>query len=71
MDQGLEAVRAFVIPVVETELAQIERSALEKDPKSGVQEWVQSTFGRTPRYKTVASIAGTLPREKIITAGIR
>ncbi|MBP7960968.1 MAG: ribonuclease III [Caldilineaceae bacterium] len=56
VDQGLEAVRAFVIPVVETELAQIERSALEKDPKSRVQEWVQSTFGRTPRYKTVASI---------------
>ncbi len=55
VDQGLEAVRAFVTPVVEAELLQIERSALEKDPKSRIQEWVQDTFGRTPRYKTVAS----------------
>ncbi len=55
VDQGLEAVRTFVLPVVEAELVQIERSALEKDPKSRIQEWVQDTFGRTPRYKTVAS----------------
>jgi len=55
VDQGLEAVRAFVIPMVEAELVKIEHSALEKDPKSRIQEWVQDTFGRTPRYKTVAS----------------
>ena len=56
VDQGFDAVRAFVRPVLEAELTLIERSALEKDPKSRIQEWVQSTFGRTPRYKTVESL---------------
>jgi len=56
VDQGLDAVRAFVRPVLEAELVKIERSALDKDPKSRIQEWVQSTFGRTPRYKTTASL---------------
>lgn len=55
IDQGVDAVRAFAMPMLRTELDKVHRQALEKDAKSRLQEWAQSTFGRTPRYKTIAS----------------
>ena len=55
VDQGVDAVRGFALPMIGLELDKVERQALEKDAKSRLQEWVQDTFGRTPRYKTVAS----------------
>ena len=39
--------------LLEPEIERLEQRALAKDPKSRLQEWVQSTFGQTPRYKTV------------------
>jgi ribonuclease III len=53
VDQGIDAARNFVLPIMRKELNRIEEYALEKDPKSRLQEWVQSNKGLTPRYKEV------------------
>lgn len=54
LDQGVEAVRSFVLPLVEADLARIQPHSLGKDPKSRFQEWSQSQLGLSPRYKVVA-----------------
>ncbi len=53
LDQGMDAVRAFVLPMFRTELARVQQYALDKDAKSRLQEHVQSTRGVTPKYKMV------------------
>lgn len=53
LDQGLEQVRSFLEPRLLTEVERVAPRALAKDPKSRLQEWVQSEMGVTPRYKTV------------------
>ncbi len=50
---GVEAVRSFVMPLVEADLDRVALKALHKDPKSRLQEWTQSTYGILPRYKQV------------------
>jgi ribonuclease-3 len=55
MDQGIDMVRSFVLPLMLAELERVQHQALEKDPKSRLQEFVQSTFGVTPRYRTAES----------------
>lgn len=50
----LDAVRRFIMPRVEAELAETQGST--KDPKSRLQEWGQETFGATPRYRPVEEI---------------
>lgn len=55
LDQGMESVRAFLHPRLKSELNKVERQALDKDAKSRLQEWSQSTLGRTPRYKTIST----------------
>ncbi|MDH7485376.1 MAG: ribonuclease III [Anaerolineae bacterium] len=54
LDQGLERVRDFVLPFIEPELARVQEEALEKDPKSRLQEWSQAELHATPHYRTVA-----------------
>lgn len=53
MDSGLPAVREFLEPRLVAEVNRVARQSLSKDPKSRLQEWVQSEMGVTPRYKTV------------------
>lgn len=53
VDQGLDAVRNFVLPMATEELVRVEVLALDKDPKSRLQEWVQSNKNLTPRYKEI------------------
>lgn len=53
LDLGLDAVRNFILPIVEAELDADSLDALHKDPKSRLQEWSQSNFGVLPRYKQV------------------
>lgn len=50
---GVDAVRKFVMPIVETDLERVALKALHKDPKSRLQEWSQSTYGILPKYKLV------------------
>ena len=54
LDQGLEAVQKFVIPIMEPELQRILEKHLDKDPKSMLQELAQGKLGFTPTYRTVA-----------------
>ena len=53
LDQGLEAVRSFLEPLVEPEVARIIEENSDKDAKSLLQELVQGRIQRTPRYVTV------------------
>ncbi|MCS7220493.1 MAG: ribonuclease III [Anaerolineae bacterium] len=53
LDQGLEAVEAFIRPLIEPELDHVLQEALDKDAKSRLQEWSQAYLQATPTYKTV------------------
>ena len=53
LDLGLEAVRSFVLPIVQNDLDGQRLETLHKDPKSRLQEWSQSTYGILPRYKQI------------------
>jgi ribonuclease-3 len=53
MDSGLPAVREFLEPRLVAEVNRVAKQALAKDPKSRLQEWIQSEMGVTPRYKTI------------------
>jgi ribonuclease-3 len=53
LDQGVEAVRRFVLPLVEEDLGTTAQAAIHKDAKSRLQEWSQSTMGVLPRYKVI------------------
>jgi ribonuclease III len=55
LDQGIDSVRNFVLPLMHAELERVELSALEKDAKSRLQEYVQSNLNVTPRYRTAES----------------
>jgi ribonuclease III len=50
VDQGLEAVRTLVMPLIEREMSGARSQG--KDPKSYLQELAQATYGLTPRYRT-------------------
>ena len=54
LDSGLEAVEAFVNPLLED----VRESILTKihDPKSQLQEWAQSQKMNAPRYHTIAML---------------
>jgi ribonuclease-3 len=56
LDQGIGAVEALVMPLVEDVLPQARAEVLGKDPKSRLQELAQGRLGVTPRYHTVRAI---------------
>ena len=53
LDQGLEVVRATLLPIIAQQLELVQRDALHMDAKSRLQEWSQSEFGAAPRYRVV------------------
>ncbi len=53
LDSGLGQVREFLEERLIDEVERVAPSALAKDPKSRLQEWIQSEMGVTPRYKAV------------------
>ncbi len=55
VDQGMETSRSLVLELLDADIQQLTSNSTTKDPKSRLQEYVQSTFGETPRYKTVSS----------------
>jgi ribonuclease III len=54
LDQGIEAVRAFVLPRLQEHLHHILREDLDKDAKSRLQEWSQFNLNLTPSYRVAA-----------------
>ena len=61
LDSGLEAVDAFVNPLLE----EVRESVLTKihDPKSQLQEWAQAQKLGAPRYRTIATTGPDHARE--------
>ncbi len=55
LDQGMEAVRVWVEPLLNPALEEILNRASDKDAKSLFQEWGQAVLGQTPSYHTVSS----------------
>ena len=54
IDQGLDAVRAFLNPRFESRLAQVIQEQLDKDARSLLQERSQAEYSQTPQYRTVS-----------------
>lgn len=55
LNAGLDAVRSFIEPMLEPAAYQILAGHKEQDPKSLLQEWVQSQGFSPPTYRTVTS----------------
>ena len=55
IDQGLDITVEFVLDQMRPELKRIQTFDISKDAKSRLQEFVQSTYSKTPRYRTVES----------------
>lgn len=63
LDQGVDVVRAFAIPRLTPRLDQILLEEIDKDAKSRLQEWAQSTLGQTPKYRIAEEIGPVHARE--------
>ncbi len=63
LDQGVESVRAFAIPRLTPRLEQILHEEIDKDAKSRLQEWAQSTLGQTPKYRLTEETGPVHARE--------
>jgi ribonuclease-3 len=55
LDAGIDAVRAFVEPLLLPAAGQILHAEADVDSKSLLQEWAQAALGQTPRYHTVSA----------------
>ena len=55
IDRGIETVKVFIEPMLESATQRILHGNKDKDPKSTLQEWAQSQGLGTPFYKTVNS----------------
>lgn len=55
LDQGLEAIKEVLFPLVEPVLPELVAWAEIKDAKSRLQEWSQRHLQSTPRYRTIAA----------------
>lgn len=55
LDQGLAAVEAFVLPLLEPRADYILAEGLHRDARSTLQEWSQAVHNITPVYRVVES----------------
>lgn len=53
LDQGMDAARTFLLPLLEAEGALMAVHGLRLDDKSRLQERVQSERNQTPKYRTI------------------
>ncbi|HEX2906325.1 MAG TPA: ribonuclease III [Phototrophicaceae bacterium] len=66
LDQGLEAVRAFILPRLEALIEQVLEEAIDKDARSRLQEWSQAELNRTPVYRTVSATGPDHQKEFVV-----
>ncbi len=66
LDQGLPAVREFMLPRLETLIEQVLEEAIYKDARSRLQEWSQANLNRTPAYRTVSATGPDHEKEFIV-----
>ncbi len=55
LDQGMEIANRCVLMLLQPEIDKMKGYSEAKDPKSRLQEYMQSRFGRAPRYTTLES----------------
>ena len=55
LDQGTDAVRLFLEPMLEAAMPAILSENLDRDFKTRLQEWSQAYFSVTPRYKLTST----------------
>lgn len=55
LDQGLEVVKAFILPRLIQMQPEVLESAIRKDARSQLQEWSQAHHSLTPQYRTVSA----------------
>jgi ribonuclease-3 len=55
LDQGIEAVRDFLFPILAPVTQEILDSRSDQDPKSRLQEWAQSNGHPAPSYRIISS----------------
>jgi ribonuclease-3 len=55
LDRGMDAVRTFVEPLLETAIVQVLSQRRDLDAKSSLQEWSQAEGLGTPHYQIIAS----------------
>jgi ribonuclease III len=70
LDNGLDAVRAFVTPRLDVLLQQILSDARDKDARSTLQEWSQAHHNLTPVYRTISSTGPDHQKEFLVAAVI-
>lgn len=66
LDQGLDAVRAFILPRLESLLDEVLEEAIDKDARSRLQEWSQAALNRTPAYRTVSATGPDHEKEFVV-----
>ncbi|MBI5669334.1 MAG: ribonuclease III [Chloroflexi bacterium] len=66
LDQGLDAVRAFILPRLESLIDQVLEEAIDKDARSRLQEWSQATLNKTPAYRTVSATGPDHEKEFVV-----
>ena len=70
LDQGLDAVRNFLLPLIEPATERILDARLDEDPKSRLQEWAQAQGHRAPTYHIVEVNGPDHDREYLIEVRI-
>ena len=68
LDQGIEAVQGFLLPLFREKIENIVKNKAFKDPKSMLQEYVQSQKQSSPQYKVLTEEGP--PHAKIFTMGV-
>jgi len=53
LDQGLDAARRFLLPLLQSQLDKLSSPAGAQDAKTRLQEWAQAAYHETPGYVTV------------------
>jgi ribonuclease-3 len=56
LDQGLDTVRGFLVPFLESQLEVLIAEARLRDAKSQLQEWSQASLHEAPMYATVQEV---------------
>ena len=70
IDQGMQAVHAFLTPHFTAHLERLRRDGTPNDPRSRLQEESQRRFNITPRYRTVAMTGPEHQRSFVVEADI-
>lgn len=70
LDQGLEAVNAFVMPLLEIQLQRILAESLHIDARSELQEWSQAEHNLTPIYQMVDATGPEHAKEFVVEVSI-